>query len=202
MRKILRELLIRNNGSIRWNRLERLIAAISEQASKSNGEPPNSEQNSSNPLGWKSFDMRAVVNATEDILQFILSEKGVRVRVFLVRDIIGAADAFMREKVVGCSPSEKLEARETSESEENSMLIRIFNGFRYLCEAIKLAPEVWTAMLIRMAAKPEVHKFTFDIISALAMHFSHKLPETSWVCISRFLHKLDKNWCPDDLRHK
>jgi aarF domain-containing kinase len=93
------------------------IAAISEQASKSSGEPPNSEQNSSNPLGWKSFDMRAVVNATEDILQFILSEKGVRVRVFLLRDIIGAADVFVRDEVVGCSPSEKLEAIETSEFE-------------------------------------------------------------------------------------
>ncbi|XP_062163211.1 uncharacterized protein LOC133870166 isoform X2 [Alnus glutinosa] len=178
------------------------IAAISEQASKSSGEPPNSEQNSSNPLGWKSFDMRAVVNATEDILQFILSEKGVRVRVFLLRDIIGAADVFMRDEVVGCSPSEKLEAIETSEFEENSVPIRIFNGFRYLSEAVKLAPEVWTAMLIRMAAKPEVHKFTFDIISALVMHFSHKFPETSWVCISRFLHKLVKNWSPDDLRHQ
>ncbi|XP_059460781.1 uncharacterized protein LOC132189941 [Corylus avellana] len=202
MRKILRELLIRNNGSIRWNRLERLIAAISKQSSKSSGEPPNSEQNSSNPLGWKSFDMRAVVNATEDLLQFILSEKGVRVRVFLLRDIIRAADVFMRDNVVGCSPSEKLEARKTSESEENSMLTRIFNGFRYFREAVKLAPEVWTAMLIRMAAKPEVHKFTFDSISALVMHFSHKLPETSWVCISRFLHKLVKNWSPDDLRNQ
>lgn len=28
MRKILRELLIRNNGSIRWNRLERLVGSF------------------------------------------------------------------------------------------------------------------------------------------------------------------------------
>ena len=28
MRKILRELLIRNNGSIRWNRLERLVGSL------------------------------------------------------------------------------------------------------------------------------------------------------------------------------
>jgi aarF domain-containing kinase len=61
--------------------------------------------------------MRAVVNSTEDLLQFILSEKGVRVRVFLLRDIIGAADIFMWDNVVGCSPSENLEARKTSESE-------------------------------------------------------------------------------------
>lgn len=197
MRKILRELLIHNNGSIRWNRLERLIAAISEQASKSTRELPNSEENSSSPLGWKSFDMRAVVSATEDFLQFILSEKGLRVRIFLLRDIIGAADVLLEDEVIGRTPSEKLEAIETSKSEKHPLLIRIFNGFRYLREAIKLAPEVWTAMLIRMAVKPEVHKFTFDIISALAMHFSHKLPETSWVCISRFLHKLVKNCSPD-----
>ncbi|KAM4122569.1 hypothetical protein ACB094_01G093900 [Castanea mollissima] len=180
MRKILRELLIRNNGSIRWNRLERLIAAISE--SKSTEELPNSEESSSSPLGWKSFDMRAVVSATEDLLQFILSEKGVRVRVFLLRDIIGAADVLLQDEVIGCIPSEKLEAIEMTKFEEHySMLLRIFNGFQYLREAIKLAPEVWTAMLVRMAVKPEVHKFTFDIVSALAMHFSHKLPENSWL---------------------
>jgi hypothetical protein len=85
---------------------------------------------------------------------------------------------------------------------ENSMPIRIINGFRYLREAVKLAPEVWTAMLIPMAAKPGVHNFTFDIISALVRHFSHKLPETSRVCISRYLHKLVKNWSPDHLIHQ
>ncbi|XP_065636523.1 uncharacterized protein LOC136070470 [Quercus suber] len=142
--------------------------------------------------------MRAVVSATEDLLQFILSEKGVRVRVFLLRDIIGAADVLLQDEVIGCIPSEKLEAIEMTKFEEHySMLLRIFNGFQYLREAIKLAPEVWTAMLVRMAVKPEVHKFTFDIVSALAMHFSHKLPENSWVCISRFLHKLVKN-CSSD----
>ncbi|KAB1204767.1 hypothetical protein CJ030_MR8G027386 [Morella rubra] len=202
MRKILRELLIRNNGSIRWNRLERLMAAISEQPSKSSGEPPNAEENSSSPLGWKSFDMRAVVAATEDLLQFILSEKGLRVRVFLLRDIIKATDVLMQDKVVECIPNEKLEARETSESEEHSKVARIFDGFQYLCEAVKLAPEVWTAMLMRMAVKPEVHKFIFDIISALFMRFSHKLTETSWVCISRFLHKLVKTCSSDELSHR
>ncbi|KAG2700406.1 hypothetical protein I3760_07G229000 [Carya illinoinensis] len=202
MRKILRELLIRNNGSMRWNRLERLMAAISEQPSKSSGEPTNSEDNYSSPLGWKSFDMRAVVAATEDLLLFILSEKGLRVRVFLLRDIIGAADVFMQDKVVDCIPSENVEARETLEFEEHAMLTRIVDGFRYFCEAIKSAPAVWTAMLLRMAAKPEVHKFIFDMISALVTHFSFKLTETSWVCISRFLHMLVKKCSSDELRHQ
>ncbi|MCI67480.1 putative aarF domain-containing protein kinase chloroplastic-like, partial [Trifolium medium] len=40
---------------------------------------------------------------------------------------------------------------------------------------MKLAPEEWTAMLIRMAVKPEAHKFAADIISALALRSSHRL---------------------------
>ncbi|KAA8521461.1 hypothetical protein F0562_012129 [Nyssa sinensis] len=199
MRRILRELLICNDGSIRWNRLERLIAAISQQASESAGEPLHPQKNSSNPLGWKFFDMRAVVAATEDLLQFILSDKGLRVRVFLVRDIIEVADIFLKDEVVGCIFYENLQVRGTLKSEGHEMLTRVVNGVRSLQHATKMAPEVWTAMLIRMALRPEVHKFTFDIISALLEHSSHKIPETLWVCVSRLVHKLMKNYIPHDL---
>lgn len=192
MRKILRQLLIRNNGSIRWNRLERLIAAISEQASE---EITNSEENFSQRLGWKSFDMRAVVAATEDLLLFILSEKGQMVRVFLLRDIIRAADTFVHDEVFGCILEKKNEARLTPETERQAMLTRVVNGFRSLHQSVKLAREVWIAMFVRMAVKPEVYKFSFDVVSALLTHFSHKVPEASWVCMSRLLHKLAKNDC-------
>lgn len=111
MRKILRELLIRNNGSIRWNRLERLITAISEQASEPADQSNNSAVNMSNVKGWKSFDMRAVVSATEDLFHFILSEKGRRVRIFLVRDIVEAADAFLEGEALPCIFDEKQDAR-------------------------------------------------------------------------------------------
>lgn len=84
------------------------------------GEPSTSEESSSNATSWKSFDMRAVVAATEDLLQFILSEKGLRVRIFLLRDIIKAADAFLQDEVVGCILNEKLEATEKSHSEVSS----------------------------------------------------------------------------------
>ncbi|CAL5434870.1 unnamed protein product [Camellia sinensis] len=194
MRKILGELLICNDGSIRWNRLERLIAAISQQASE-----PTGEEKSSNPLEWKSFDMRAVVSATEDLFKFILSDKGLRVRVFLVRDIIKAADIFLQDEVVANIFDEKVQARETSESEGHAMLMRVVNGLKSFRHAVKLAPEVWTAMLIRMTLKPEAHKFTFDIISALLIHFSRKIPETFWICIARILHKLVKNKSHVDL---
>lgn len=71
----------------------------------------------------------------------------------------------------------------------HDMVQRVFKGFGCLRQAVKLAPEVWTAMLLRMALKPEVHKFTLDIISALAIHFRRKIPESFWVCISKYLHK-------------
>ncbi|KAG5540793.1 hypothetical protein RHGRI_020880 [Rhododendron griersonianum] len=193
MRRILMELIIRSDGSIRWNRLERLIAAIAEQASESASEATKPEDKSSNPLGWKSFDMRAVVSATEDVFQFILSDKGLRVRIFLARDIIKAADIFLQDEVVEWIFNDKAQSRDTSEPEGHAMLMRVVNGLKSFRHAINLAPEMWTAMLIRMALKPEVHKFAFDIISALVIHSTHKVPEALWICISRVLHKVVEN---------
>lgn len=93
------------------------IAAISEQVSDASEETINSEENLSQSLGWKSFDMRAVVAATEDLLLFILSEKGQRVRVFLLRDIIRAADTFFHDDVFGCILEKKNKARLTPAAE-------------------------------------------------------------------------------------
>ncbi|XP_052210732.1 uncharacterized protein LOC127813674 isoform X1 [Diospyros lotus] len=189
MRKILRELLIRNDGSIRWNRLERLIAAISQQASES-----TESVNPSNPLELKSFDMRSVVSATEDIFQFILSDKGLRVRRFLVRDLIEATDIFLQDEVVAYIFDEKVHLRDTAEDEGHAMLVRVVNGLKSFQQAVASAPRVWAGLLLRMAFKPEAHKFLFDIISALATRTSHKVPETLWVFISRFIHKLVKDY--------
>ncbi|KAL2236137.1 UNVERIFIED_CONTAM: putative protein phosphatase 2C 59, partial [Sesamum indicum] len=179
MRKILGQLLIRNDGSIRWNRLEKLIVAISEQASGTNG-TSSEPQEDSNPLGWKSFNMRAVVAATEDLFQFILSRKGSRVRVFLIRDILKAADTFLEQEVVSCFSDEKVEGAKP-ESEGEAMLSRVVNGVQSLREAVMLAPDAWTAMTIRLALKPEFQKFAFDVVSALLAHSRHKLPDTLWV---------------------
>ena len=93
------------------------IAAVSEQASESAEELPDNKGNSSGPLEWKSFDMRAVVAATEDLFQFILSRKGLRVRVFLIRDIISATDIFLQDEVIRCIFNEKLGTRAPLESE-------------------------------------------------------------------------------------
>ncbi|RDY12310.1 hypothetical protein CR513_02916, partial [Mucuna pruriens] len=187
MRRILRELLICNNGSIRWNRLERLVAAISEQASELTGDP-SSEKFSSSSV-WKLFDMQSVVDSTEDLLLFILSDKGLRVRLFLLRDIVEAADMFLQDEVIGCALNENPQGQGTLLFEERAIISRIGKGFEYLCEVVKLAPGEWTAMLIRMVVKPEVHKFALDIISALALHSSHKLQVASWLYLSRLLHK-------------
>ncbi|CAJ2643687.1 uncharacterized protein slr1919 [Trifolium pratense] len=188
MRRILRELVIRNNGSIRWNRLERLVAAISEQASELTGDP-NPEKFSS-PSVWKLFDMHAVVDSTEDLLLFILSEKGHRVRLFLLRDIVEAADVFLQDEVIDCALNWKPQDQRILLFEERTILARIGKGFQYIREVMKLAPEEWTAMLIRMAVKPEAHKFAADIISALALRSSHRLQVASWLYLSILLHKL------------
>ncbi|XP_022732029.1 uncharacterized protein LOC111286374 isoform X2 [Durio zibethinus] len=198
MRKILRELLIRNNGSIRWNRLERLVAAISEQSSESSKESPNSEENGSHPLEWRSFDMHAVVAATEDLLLFILSEKGLMVRVFLLRDIIRATDIFLQDEILGCRLDARSKARKTSQSEDHAIITRVVNGFRSLHQAVKLAPEEWTAMFIRIAMKPETLSFSLDIISALFLHLNNKFSDTFWVCMSRLIHEFGKNHGPND----
>ncbi|XP_074280421.1 uncharacterized protein LOC141605509 isoform X3 [Silene latifolia] len=187
MRKILRELLIRNDGSIRWNRLERLIAAISEEASDSAEPRPNFEQESSIPVRWKSFDMRSVVAATEDLFLFILSGKGLRVRLHLTRDILKAADAFLLEEVVHKFNDDFYE-RKTSMSEEHTR--RVVNGFQYLWQAVKKSPEAWIAMLARMAVKPEFHNFVLEIVSALMHHSSREIPENSWICLSKILHNM------------
>lgn len=89
------------------------IAAISEQASESAGEHPDMQQKTNEPLGWKFFDIRAVVSATEDLLHFIISEKGWRVRVFLLRDIINAVDAFIEDEVLNFELNEKLLATDS-----------------------------------------------------------------------------------------
>ncbi|KAF9616307.1 hypothetical protein IFM89_029083 [Coptis chinensis] len=191
MRKILRELVIRNDGSIRWNRLERLIAAISESAEEPVSGPEASS--ASNAMGWKNFDMRSVVSATEDLFNFILSEKGWRVRVYLVQDIIKAADVVLSEKTFPFIFNEKSEVRETPGFEGHAMITRVVKALQSLLQAVKLAPGVWVAMLLRLAKKPEFHQFTADIVSAFVSHSGRKIPESTWLCISKLLHKLEAN---------
>ncbi|CDP17726.1 unnamed protein product [Coffea canephora] len=195
MRRILRELLIRNDGSIRWNRLEKLIVAISEQAAEADGLAPALDDKSGHPMGWKSFDMRAVVAATEDLFQFILSDKGSRVRVFLVRDLLQAYDVFLQDEVFGCLCGNP-QAKEQAPAQEHAMLVRVFNGLKSLRYAMKLAPDVWAAMFIRLAVKPEFQKFSFDVISAIITHSSNRIPDHIWVCLSRLLHKFTNNDSP------
>ncbi|PIN13923.1 putative unusual protein kinase [Handroanthus impetiginosus] len=191
MRKILGQLLIRNDGSIRWNRLEKLVSAISEQDSGTDG-TSSKPQETPSLLGWKSFNMRAVVAATEDLFQFILSKKGSRVRVHLVRDILKAADTFLEHEILSCCSAEEFEAAKP-EFEDQAMLLRVVNGLQSFRRAVMLAPDTWTAMAIRLALKPEFQRFAFDVVSALLAHSSHKVPSTIWVCISKIIHKLYDN---------
>ncbi|XP_028555032.1 uncharacterized protein LOC110100309 isoform X2 [Dendrobium catenatum] len=191
MRKILRELLICNDGSIRWNRFERLIAAISDLSSEETNESSDSASRATSVRGWKSFDMHSVVAATEDLLCFVLSVKGQRVRVFLLRDIIKVADAFLKEETFRCRD---LTQETTKCSQERVDLIsRIWLGLQSFQRAVSLAPELWAALLIRMLLKPELHIFLLEILTAIVDHSKYRLPEAFWLCSSRILHILEEN---------
>uniref|UniRef100_A0A0A9F9L7 Uncharacterized protein n=1 Tax=Arundo donax TaxID=35708 RepID=A0A0A9F9L7_ARUDO len=191
MRKILRELLIRDDGSIRWNRLERLIAAISEQSESSNKSGDGSGENAIGSSYWRSFDMDSVVAATEDLFRFILSRKGWRVRVFLVQDIIRASDTFLQEATFPYMFDKEGKMGELN-PERSKMIKRLVSGVQSFRQAINLAPDAWTAMLIRTLLKPESQKFVLDVFLALANHSSYKIPETFWLCISRYLNYINK----------
>lgn len=93
------------------------VAAISEESSECASENASGyTATTSYVQRWKSFDMRSVVSATEDLFHFILSEKGWRIRVFLIQDIIKAADAFLQETSFPCIFDEE-EASKISDSE-------------------------------------------------------------------------------------
>lgn len=80
---------------------------------------------------------------------------------------------------------------------------RLNNGFQSLYRAVKAAPEVWAAMIIRLAAKPEIHRFNIEIIGALVKHSNKELPEALFLCISKYLHKLEQEkYRSDDFEHR
>ncbi|PKA52873.1 putative aarF domain-containing protein kinase [Apostasia shenzhenica] len=182
MRKILRELLIRNDGSIRWTRLERLVAAISEPSTETASEF-DSASRATYGHGWKSFDMHSVVAATEDLLCFVLSVKGQLVRLFLIRDILKVTDAFLQGGALPCVDL----TQETVKSnlETGDLLSRMFLGLQSFHRAVKMSPDLWAALLIRMLMKPEFHSFLFDVLSAVEGHSRDRLLEAFWVFVSR-----------------
>jgi hypothetical protein len=77
--------------------------------------------------------------------------------------------------------------------QRSKMIKRVVNGVQSFHQAIKLAPDAWTAMLIRTLLKPESQHFVLDVFSALANHSSYKIPETFWLCISRYLNYTNKH---------
>jgi len=100
------------------------VAAISEQASEITGDDPSSEKFSSSSV-WKLFDMHAVVDSTEDLFLFILSDKGLRVRLFLLRDIVEAADVFLQDEVIDCALNENPQGQRT-------LLFEVFSFVKYI----------------------------------------------------------------------
>lgn len=68
------------------------------------------------------------------------------------------------------------------------MLVRMMSGLESFRHAVKLAPEVWSAMALRLALKPEFQRFAFDILVAVSAHSRRKLPDSLWICISKIMH--------------
>jgi aarF domain-containing kinase len=76
--------------------------------------------------------------------------------------------------------------------QRSKMIRRLVNAVQSFRQAINLAPDAWSAMLIRTLLKHESQKFVLDVFLSLASHSSYKIPETFWLCMSRFLNNLDK----------
>lgn len=115
MRETLRELLIRKNGSIRWHRLERLVVAVADQSApvttvtkKEKGQVGQDGFGHQRAGGIRgAFDSRAVASATLDVMNFILSGEGSRVRVLLVKDIVRTFSANLKHYYLDSMKLEK-----------------------------------------------------------------------------------------------
>uniref|UniRef100_A0ACD5UZD9 Uncharacterized protein n=2 Tax=Avena sativa TaxID=4498 RepID=A0ACD5UZD9_AVESA len=135
--------------------------------------------------------MHSVVAATEDIFHFILSRKGWRVRVFLIQDIVKASDAFLQEATFSGIFDEEGTTGEQN-PERSKMIRRLINGVQSFRQATSLAPNAWSAMLFRSVLRPDSQRFILDVFLALANHSHYKIPETCWICMSRYLNYLEK----------
>ena len=140
--------------------------------------------------------MRAVVNATEDLLLFILSQKGRMVRIFLIRDVIKTLDSF---------PEDVRKSRSVYISKSFHVIVvlmqyvwvqgdstaeRVVNGLRLLRTTVKSMPEVWAAMMLRICLQPDMHRFAADMASALVRYSCERFPETFWLRLSTLIHKI------------
>ncbi|XP_020523759.1 uncharacterized protein LOC18435640 isoform X2 [Amborella trichopoda] len=164
------------------------VMAISEQASESDG-----DGNDAPVRAWKSFDMHSVVAATEDVFDFILSEKGSRVRVFLARDIVKAVDAFIEDEAFSSLFAEKREGKTASEhSQGHKMTVRMVSGVRAFLRAVNSAPGAWIPFIVRMAFEPHAQTFFLHLVASVSTSSCHKVQEAFWLCISRLLHMLDE----------
>eukprot|EP01018_Ginkgo_biloba_P038844 Gb_25728 [translate_table: standard] len=99
----LSELLIRNNGSIWWHRLEHLIIAITDQTSVTDKDSSlQNEMGQTEVRGWSlSFDIHALAATIIDIFDFSFLGKGLRVRILLARYVVKALNASLQHKIFG-----------------------------------------------------------------------------------------------------
>ncbi|CAM6021542.1 unnamed protein product [Sphagnum balticum] len=198
MRETLRELLIRNNGSIRWHRLERLVVAVAEQSAPASGsmskdgawdkDNRSGHQRSGGIRG--AFDTHAVASATMDVISFILSGKGLRVRILLVKDIVMTFDALLEYHYADVLEIKKDAVyAELSGKTFDDFPERLQVGLLAFAKAVESDPEVWIPLMACLAAKPEARALVCDIASALSDSYHNHTAEEAILFMSKLLHE-------------
>ncbi|CAM6042332.1 unnamed protein product [Sphagnum compactum] len=196
MRETLRELLIRNNGSIRWHRLERLVVAVADQSAPASGSlskvDGSCHQRSRGIRG--TFDTRAVASATMDVISFILSGEGLRVRILLVKDIVRTFDALLKYHYADAFKLKKEDvyakwAGKTVKADFHDFPERLQVGLLAFTKAVESDPEVWIPLLACLAARPEARALVCDIASALSDFYCNCTAEAAILFMSKLLHE-------------
>ncbi|KAH7436541.1 hypothetical protein KP509_05G025200 [Ceratopteris richardii] len=224
MREILRELLIRNNGSIRWHRLERLVVAIADQSSAKSGPSKQSDKgrtlseqddiSKEDTRSWGMFDTRTVVSATSDLLDFILSDEGYRVRVLLVQDIVLSLNAFLDKALLASMKHDSYKGNGSSIDGEKTnkqgnksrrmgteeepggaqeiedFNLRISRALGAFKRAVNSSPELWIILLFNFASRSETHAFLGTLVHSLLSSWHRKGSEHFWLLLSWVIHDM------------
>ncbi|EFJ34697.1 hypothetical protein SELMODRAFT_166503 [Selaginella moellendorffii] len=185
MRQILLELLIRTNGTIRWHRLERLVCNL-YKIYRASVVAISQDSTPTKQSRLQSFDMRAVASAADDLLAYILSDKGIRVRILLVKDIVKALNALIKESIL------EFYGLENQRSNGKNLKSRVQGGIHAFWEAVTTAPEVWIPLLLKVAANREAQKLFVTILRATLESYNDQTSEAGFLFLSKKLHEDDK----------
>ena len=81
---------------------------------------------------WGFFDIRTVISATSDLFDFILSEDGYRVRVWLVKDIVEAFNILFDHAVQGNNEDHYSSVGAKRDQDARSQEVRLNSSLSYV----------------------------------------------------------------------